>query len=248
MTTMSRGDHSVTAGGASKRRSSRTTAAAKGMRAVREAAPKAAARPPREVLPTREHILNVATSEFSAKGYDGARVDEIVAKCGVSKNLIYHYFDSKECLFIAVMERAYTRMRLRQSEWRFADLTPQKGMERLVVFTFRHFIEDPAIISLLNSENLHKAKHIAQSSSIPQLYDPLLQAIRDLLERGQQAGVFRSDVDPVDFYITLSGMGYFYLSNQYTLGHVFRQDLLRAKRLKQRQRHMIDVVLGYLRA
>jgi TetR/AcrR family transcriptional regulator len=56
------------------------------------------------------------------------------------------------------------------------------------------------------------------------------------------------DVDPVDFYITLSGMGYFYLSNQYTLGHVFGQDLLKPKRLKQRQRHMVDVVLGYLRA
>src|SRR5262245_30833628 len=40
---------------------------------------------------TRQRILNVATKEFAAKGYDGARIDDIMRASNVSKNLIYHY-------------------------------------------------------------------------------------------------------------------------------------------------------------
>ena len=69
----------------------------------------------RDARRTRERILAVATQEFAAYGYDGARVDAIVKRCRMSKNLLYHYFDGKEALFIEVMERAYASMRTRQN-------------------------------------------------------------------------------------------------------------------------------------
>ena len=196
---------------------------------------------------TRQLLLSVATRQFAEDGYDGARVDRIVAECGVSKNLLYHYFDSKDSLFVAVMEQAYLQMRERQKEWSFADLEPEDAIERLVLYTFDHFVEQPTVISLLNSENLHKARHIAQSSAIPRLYDPLLQTIGDLLTRGQKLKKFRDNVDPIDLYITISGLSYFYLSNRYTLSHVFQQDLTASDRIARRRRHAVDVVLGYLR-
>ncbi|BCH25283.1 TetR family transcriptional regulator [Mesorhizobium sp. L-8-10] len=197
---------------------------------------------------TRADLLEIATEEFAEKGFAGARVDEIVRRCGVTKNVLYHYFESKERLFVEVMELAYARMRKRQNEWSFADLEPKDAMAKLTIFTFEHFRDEPQVIRLLNSENLHKAKHIAMSGKIPDLYHPLIAAIRDVLAKGRAAGQFRADVDPVDLYITISGLSYFYLSNQYTLGYVLRQDLMAPERLKQREKHMVDVVLGYLRA
>lgn len=204
-------------------------------------------KPVRNGEQTRARIVEIATLEFAAKGYDGARVDDIVERCGVSKNLIYHYFAGKEALFVAVMELAYRRMRERQNEWSFKNLSPRKGIEKLVIYTFEHFLEEPTVIPLLNTENLHKAKHIGRSKDIPRLYNPLIAAIEELLERGRESGEFRGNVDPIDLYITISGLSYFYLSNQHTLSYLFGQDLMQAKRLAQRKKHVVDVVLGYLR-
>lgn len=197
---------------------------------------------------TRATLLEIATEEFANKGYAGARVDEIVQRCGVTKNVLYHYFESKEQLFVEVMELAYERMRKRQNEWSFAELEPEEAIAKLTIYTFEHFRDEPQIIRLLNSENLYKAKHIKMSRKIPDLYNPLISAISDVLAKGRAAGRFRDDVDLADLYITISGLSYFYLSNQYTLGHVLRQDLMDEKRLKQREKHIVDVVLGYLRA
>lgn len=196
---------------------------------------------------TRARLIDVATQEFSMNGFAGARVDKIVRQSGVSKNALYYYFESKEVLFVEVMEHAYTRMRSYQNEWTFAKLEPEDAISRLTTDTFHYFLEEPGIISLLNTENLHQAKHIAMSKQIPKLYNPLLSTIEDILARGHAKGVFRDDIDAVDLYITISGLGYFYLSNQYTLSHVLEQDLLEPTRLRQRERHMVAVVLGYLR-
>jgi TetR/AcrR family transcriptional regulator len=196
---------------------------------------------------TRSRILEISRLEFSEKGYDGARIESIVKRCEVSKNLIYHYFEGKEALFVAVMELAYRRMRERQNDWSFAHLSPEEGIERLVTYTFDHFVEEPTVIRLINTENLHNARHISQISDIRKLYNPLLEAIKNLLERGQNEGIFRKGVDPVDCYITISGLSYFYLSNNATLSYLFDQDLMAPDRLAQRKLHIIDVVLGYLR-
>ncbi|MFX7090834.1 TetR/AcrR family transcriptional regulator, partial [Acinetobacter baumannii] len=77
-------------------------------------------------------------------------------------------------------------------------------------------------------------RHIRRSKNIPALYNPLIEAIEDLLRRGQAAGVFRDGVDPVDLYISISGLGYFYLANRHTLGTVFKTDLEAPARIEQR--------------
>lgn len=206
----------------------------------------ASPRPARNAEQTRMRILEVARLEFAEKGYNGARVDEIVERCSVSKNLIYHYFTSKEALFIAVMELTYRLMRERQSEWSFIDLPPQEAIEKLILLTFDHFLDDPTVISLLNTENLHQAKHIKQSNSIQPLYNPLVDAITRITDKGRAQGVFRKNIDPIDLYITISGLSYFYISNNYTLSYLFKQDLMEPKRILQRKKHVVEVVLSYL--
>jgi AcrR family transcriptional regulator len=53
----------------------------------------------------QDSILNAAEKEFSAKGFDGARVDQIAREAGVNKALLYYYFKSKKGLLQALYER-----------------------------------------------------------------------------------------------------------------------------------------------
>ena len=68
------------------------------------------------------NILEVATREFSDKGLAGARIDEIAAATRTSKRMIYYYFESKEGLYVAVLEEAYRRMRAIEAELHLEDL------------------------------------------------------------------------------------------------------------------------------
>lgn len=196
---------------------------------------------------SRESILEAATQEFSERGYDGARMESIVGRAKVSKNLAYHYFGGKDELFLRVMERMYAKMRAHHSDLQIQGMAPIDGMRQLVIHTFEHFCQYPEVISLLNSENLYKAVHIKGETNIAELYFPLLQIIQNLLKRGSEDGVFREDVDPMHLYITISGLGYFYLSNQHTLGTIFRTDLATELQIEERKGHIVDVVLGFLR-
>jgi AcrR family transcriptional regulator len=58
-----------------------------------------------------ERLLDAALEEFSTYGFAGARVQRICANTGVSVNLLYYYFDSKEGLYRAVLERLTQRLR-----------------------------------------------------------------------------------------------------------------------------------------
>jgi TetR/AcrR family transcriptional regulator len=200
----------------------------------------------RDAVATRERILTVASKEFAARGYDGARVDAIVARCGISKNLVYHYFASKEALFIEVMERAYGAMRERQNELGLPGDDPVADMRQLVIKTIQHFIDQPHFIQLLSTENLHKAAHIKKSKVIPELFNPLRSALHEILERGKRKGVFRQDADWIDLYVSISGLGSYAISNRYTLSHVLEVDLGAKERVAKRLKHVPDMVMSYL--
>ena len=200
----------------------------------------------RDPIRTQERILKAAQAEFARKGYDGARVDAIIARAKISKNLLYHHFRSKEDLYIRVLERTYETLRRRQSDIPLHGLDPVEAMKRLCEDTFQVFIDEPDVITMLNTENLYRGKHIAKSPIIRALYNRLSVTLRAILEIGAERGVFRSDIDPVDLYISMSGLGYFYLSNQYTLSMIFDRDLVDPANLESRRAHIVDMVLSYL--
>jgi hypothetical protein len=99
---------------------------------------------------------------------------------------------------------------------------------------------------LLNNENLHRARHLKQSTKMRSMHSPLVATLADVLERGHKAGLFRAGVDPVQLYISVAGLSYFYLGNCHTLSTIFERDLLATKAKVERLSHMTDLVLGYL--
>jgi TetR/AcrR family transcriptional regulator len=196
---------------------------------------------------TRQRILNVATQEFSAKGYDGARVDDIMRLAKVSKNLIYHYFGSKERLFIAVLEAAYQGMHDYHSTWSIDAASPADGIRQLVRSTFEYWEKSSAFIGLLNSENLHRGRHLRKSKLTKEGYSGLLEKLSQLLKQGEKAGDFRAGVDPVELYISISALAYHYLSNRYTLAYLLDRKLSTETDKNIRILHIEDLIVGYLR-
>lgn len=214
---------------------------------MRNAARKVPARAKRGLATSKERILEAATNEFAAKGYDGARVDEIAKASEFNKNALYHYFGSKENLFVAVLEHAYATIRTRQSDLEIRGMDPEEGMRHLIEFTARTWIEMPEFNRLLASENLHGARHVRQSKRIPEMYDPLLETLRELLKRGAEAGKFRDDVDAIDLYISISALSAYYISHRHTFEAIFKKKMFTKARLRQRIDHASDVILCFLR-
>ena len=119
-------------------------------------------------------------------------------------------------------------------------------MRRLVLFTWQYFIDHPEFLSLLATENMNRATYLKKSQSIRPLHRPLTGMIEVLLKRGEADGVFRRGVDPVELYITIASLGFFYMQNRHTLSVIFDEELSAPKRLAARGEHIVAVVLAYL--
>ncbi|MEO8849985.1 MAG: TetR/AcrR family transcriptional regulator [Casimicrobiaceae bacterium] len=190
--------------------------------------------------------MAAAVAEFADKGYDGARVDEIAMHAGVNKNLLYHHFRNKDGLFTAVLEYTYEAIRKRQKDLELRDMDPVTGMRKLVIFTGRIWVQLPHFQRLLHSENLHEGTHVRQSAKIPQMYNPLLDTIRDLLDRGVKSGQFRKGIDPIDLYVSISALSAHYISNRHTFEAIFGKRLMTPKRIRQRLDHAAEMILRYV--
>ena len=195
---------------------------------------------------TQQEILAAAMAEFADRGLGGARIDGIAERAGVNKRLIYYYFGNKEGLFLAVLEQTYADIREAERALHLEMADPADAVRRLVAFTWNHYLEHPEFLTLLNSENLHRARHLQQSERIREMNSPLIQTLADVLERGRRDGIFRGGVDPVQLYISIAGLAYFYLSNRHTLSAIFGRDLMAPKARAQRLSHMTEVILGYV--
>lgn len=205
-----------------------------------------AAVPRESSLRTREMILEGAMQEFAERGFDGARIDQIALRAGVNKNLLYHHYGNKDGLFTALLEHMYQRIRERQQDLELRDKDPIEAIRKLVVFTGRIWVQYPEFLRLIQSENLNGGRHVVASGKISPMYEPLLETLRELLERGRNAKQFRDDVDPVDLYISISGLTAHYISNRHTFEAIFGQTLMSPQRIRQRLEHAADMVVTYL--
>ena len=198
---------------------------------------------PRDADQTRKRILAAAAAEFARKGLGGARVDEIAARSKANKRMIYHYFGSKEQLFTAVLEDAYLGIRSAEQTLHLDELPPGEALARLVRFTWTYYLEHPEFLTLVNSENLHRAKHLKTSDTIRQASGKLVAMVKSILDRGVAAGIFRAGVDPVQLNITIAAIGYYYLTNRFTGSIVYERDLMSADNLEARLAFNLETIL-----
>lgn len=201
----------------------------------------------RDAEGTKARILDAAKREFARNGLGGARVDVIADKARANKRMIYHYFGSKEGLFQTVLEAAYIDIRTAEQKLNLDHLAPALALERLVRFTWDYYLKNPEFITLVNSENLHRARHLKTSEVIKVVSRKFVAMVGGILDRGVAAGVFRAGIDPVQLNITIAAIGYYYLTNRFTGSIVFERDLMAKAALDERLAFNIDTVLRLVR-
>jgi AcrR family transcriptional regulator len=196
---------------------------------------------------TSAAILAAATREFTEQGFGGARVDEIAARARINKRMLYHYYGGKEALYVAVLESAYVGIRSAEAALDLENRDPAEAMRHLARFTWDYFVAHPEFLSILNTENLLRGKFIRTSDKVIELHSPMISLLSQTLKRGVAIGEFRGEVDPVDLYISIAALGFFYLSNRWTLSTIFRRDLAAPAALAHWGDHVVEVIMSYLR-
>jgi AcrR family transcriptional regulator len=195
---------------------------------------------------TRERILAASVEEFASKGLAGARVDSIAAAADCNKAMLYYFFNSKEDLYLEVLEESYAHMREHESKLDLAHLPPLEAIKRLVEFKFDYYSKHPSLIKLLSGENLNQANYLRQSKRLRGMQSPLLETLTAVLKAGAAEGCMRQDIDPVELYISIASLAYFYFANAPTLSIAFGRDILAAPAKARRRQHAVNVILGYV--
>jgi len=208
--------------------------------------PKSAPVRRRDAERTKAEILAAAAREFSERGLNGARVDNIAARTRTNKRMIYYYFKSKRGLYLAVLEDAYRRIREAEKQLRLDDLPPAEAIRTLAEFTFDYHWRNPQLAKLVVIENVHKGKYLSRSETISSFNLSIIDAIAKVLRRGAEEGVLRRDIDPVELHMTVSALSLFHVTNRYTFGTVFRRDMVSAEAVAQRKKEIVDIISRYV--
>ena len=191
---------------------------------------------------TRESILRAATKVFAKHGYAGGSVEKISKAAKSYDRMIYYYFGSKEGLFIEVLEATYRRFNEAESQLELDVAKPAQALQQVVRFMWLYYLKNPEFITLLNTETLHRGAHINKSLRARDYSSAAIEVLARVLESGAAIGIFRRDVQARDIYLMIASMGYFYLSNRYTLSAFLGETLDAPAALAHWETFLIDAV------
>lgn len=193
---------------------------------------------------TKAQLTEAALVEFADHGFHGARVDRITRAVGCNPRLLYHYFGSKEKLYVAVIEHIFADIRAQERDLELARLEPLAAMRRLVEFTYDFFDGNPLFVKMTRNENLLEGKFIAQTEAVRTSSQPLIDAISGIIARGLADGVFKHRYDALQIYITIVALSAHHLNNGHTLTAIFGVDLLSSAWRQERKAHTVAFVLN----
>jgi AcrR family transcriptional regulator len=203
-------------------------------------------RPARDAKRTKALILASAAAEFSQRGFSNAFVDSIAARTHVNKRMIYYYFGSKRDLYIVVLKNEYRKIREAEQNLDLDHLPPVEALRQYTESAFNYYRNNEQFVRLVNLENVMKGRHLDSSKSFKALNSPIIGILRRILKRGVSQRIFRSGINPIDLHLTISALGFFYISNRYTFGTIFSYDMTSARASERRKNVIVDIVLRYV--
>ncbi|MCW1401949.1 TetR family transcriptional regulator [Novosphingobium sp. MW5] len=208
----------------------------------------AAKRPRRSHAETREatinQIIDIATAEFVEKGLAGARIDEIAGKA--TKRKIYYYFEGKDELYRAVLERAYRRVRSSEDSVDIEQGSAVEALRRLIEHDVHYHSEHPELVRLVMNENIHRAEHIRQIEGLQSSNRRVIELLERIIARGEAEGSFRKGIDPVDLHLNMTALAFYNVSNQFTFAHNFGVDMTSAEAIARRARQVADIIIAWV--
>ena len=123
-----------------------------------------------------------------------------------------------------------------------------EALEVLIRFTWKYCLKNPEFLTLVNSENLHKARHLKKSDVIQSVSRKFVNMVAEILDRGVASGDFRRGIDPVQLNITIAAIAYYYLTNRFTGSIIFERNLMAPDALDERLSFNIETIMRLVKA
>lgn len=189
-------------------------------------------------------IVDIATAEFVEKGLAGARIDEIAGKA--TKRKIYYYFEGKEELYRAVLERAYQRVRASEAQVDIDSGTAVEALRRLIEHDVHYHSEHSELVRLVMNENIHRAEHLKQIPDLPAGNRKVIDILSRIIARGESEGTFRKGIDPVELHLNMTALSFYNVSNQYTFAQNFGVDMTSREAVERRAKQVADIIIAWV--
>ncbi len=175
----------------------------------------------RDAETTKMAILDAAELEFGKRGLLGARTENIAEGANVTRAMIHYYYDSKEKLYQAVLERALaSRIKIAEEMDVYAG-TPTNLLEQYIRKLLSDMSRRPNLPLIMLFEGVQNEGRLYRQIAVNSSYGPL----RKILERGVQEGIFR-EMDVTQVAVNIMGMCVFYVVARFNLQHLFERDVL----------------------
>lgn len=194
---------------------------------------------------TRNNIIEAAEKVFAEKGYWGARVDQIAEEAQANKRMLYFYFGNKEELYAEVLRIVYSRLAGVEKSID-ANMHPEKAVEAFIRAYFEFLHENENFVKLVMWENLNEAKFI-DSSGAGNIKNDSVRLLKNILKKGVQEGIFKSDTDEDEIIFAMNMFVFSYFSNSYTMPKMIGIDLKSKKNTEKRIKMVTEMILSQIR-
>ena len=158
------------------------------------AASRASAKAPPNKRDTLRRIAAAARREFAARGLAEARVDDIAQAAGVTKQLVYHYFRSKDELFACVLDESSAQAMDALLALELDHLPPREALRALLDRMLLPY-HDEELRALAQEGIRYHETHTTPRNSFTGMAPQLSEKMRATLARGISSGAFRTDID-----------------------------------------------------
>jgi TetR/AcrR family transcriptional regulator len=193
---------------------------------------------------TLERIYLSAREEFSEHGFDGARLDSIGHKAGVTKQLVYHYFKTKEELYAVVLDRVAGEIESLLDDPDYDLLSPPDALRRFVDHMIAALADHPYMVVMTLDQGLHRGQHLSRRSQ----YLPAINSLVDtrlvpILRRGAEQGVFRSDIEPLLVYWSMFALVTVVFTQSWAISRSTGADFAAPEGIARWRDHAVDQIL-----
>ena len=141
----------------------------------------------------RRRLLEAAVRVFARAGYHGSRVGDIAEEAGVAHGLLYHYFDSKDDVLRSVFRETWRALIETIRSVEESGDSPREQLRKVAEILLRSWRREPDLVRVLVREVTRKGEQLQREVGEIAL---AFEALERIVTRGQEAGVFRTDVNP----------------------------------------------------
>ncbi|MBN2495844.1 MAG: TetR/AcrR family transcriptional regulator [Deltaproteobacteria bacterium] len=192
----------------------------------------------------RDRIIFVAESVFARKGFGGARTQEIADLAAVNKAMIHYYFDNKEKLYHAVLDKILFDLIKLTQERTSQELTYPEQLELFYDGFFDYVASHKNFSRITAMEMGSNDRYLARL--VETFFKPLFDRGVAFIKEGIKRGEFSKKVDASQFLVSVYAMTLAYFSDAEFVGMLLGGDPLSEKRLRDRREQILHMIFSAL--